>query len=215
MEYCQHNLFESFEPFWVHISQKDPTVPFHVIVTSCGTTHEAADTGVPVEEIALLGWVDFNAPHARGKDNVAALCKGAAVINEMNPRLSATVLLCPDFPKDSSPRGLYDEERRIFEELFSLNQAVEQRFVEMYARETRRAEQKSNTRRFGQGRITCSTSDMDNNMWLGSELAIAGRPLGNNESMEGAPTAILPRTASILIPEGASPASCLTFLGLF
>ena len=167
-----------FEAFGVHISLNSQF--FSMSLIDALLTHEAADTGVPLEEVALLGWVDFNAPHARGKDNVAALCKGVAAINEMNPKLAASVLICPDFAKDSSPRGLYDEERRIFEELFSLNQAVEQRFVEMFARENRRAEQKSNTRRFGQGRITCSMSDFDNNLWLGSELAVSGRPLGNN-----------------------------------
>lgn len=169
------------------------------------TSFKASDCNISPENVALLGWCDLNVPHARGKESVASLCKGLAMINETNPTLAASVLILPDFAKDSSPRGLYDEERRVFEELFALNQVVETRFVEMFARESRRAENKSNTRRFGTGRLLCSSTNLDGNSWLGSELAVAGRPLGANESAEGAPTAVLPRTASILIPEAASP----------
>ena len=168
---------------------------------------QAAQSNISVEEVGLLGWTEFNVPFARSKENVAALCKGLSMINEMNPRLAASIMICPDFARDSSPRGLYDEERRLFEELFSLNQAVECRFVEMYTRETRHANLKSNTRRFGQGRIICSQTAVDDNEWMNSELAVAGRVLGSNESADGAPTAVLPRTASILIPESSSPAA--------
>ena len=43
-------------------------------------------------------------------------------------------------------------------------------------------------------------------MWMGSELAVYGRVVGQNELQDGgAPLAVLPRTASILIPESASP----------
>lgn len=162
----------------------------------------------------MLGWADFNVPHSRGKENAQALCKGLAVINELSPKLAASVLICPDFPKESNPRGLFDDERHLFEELFALNQSVEQRFVEMFTRESRHANLKSNTRRFGQGRILCSQVNQDDNEWLGSELAVAGRVLGLNEVAEGAPTATLPRTASILIPESSSPVACsLKFRG--
>ena len=77
----------------------------------------------------------------------------------------------------------------------------------MYTRETRHANLKSNTRRFGQGRIICSQTAVDDNEWMNSELAVAGRVLGSNESADGAPTAVLLRTASILIPESSSPAA--------
>ena len=183
---------------------------FHKNV-ACGTCFgnpcEASDCGIAVEDVGLLGWCDLNVPHARGKQNVMNLCKGMAVINETSPKMAASVLVMPDFACDSSPRGLWDEERRVFEELFALNQAVETRWVEMFARVDRRADLKSNARRFGAGRIVCAASNQDDNMWLSGELAVYGRVVGSNESSEGAPTAVLPRTASILIPEAASPAT--------
>ena len=175
--------------------------------TCFGNPCEAADCNISVEDVALLGWCDLNVPFARGKQSVVNLCKGMAMINETSPTKSASVLVMPDFPCDSSPRGLWDEERRVFEELFALNQAVETRWVEMFARADRRADLKSNARRFGSGRLVCSAANQDENMWLSGELAVYGRPIGSNESTQGAPTAVLPRTAQILIPEAASPAT--------
>ena len=166
---------------------------------------EAADSKISVEEVGLLAWADFNVPHARGKDAQQSLCKGMAMVNELSPELAASVLILPDLPKSSSMRGLCDEERQIFEELFALQQSCENRFVEVYGRENKRADQKSNSKRFGSGRIITSSAKLDTNKWLESELAVFGRVLGNNEGCEGAPIAILPRTSALLIPEPASP----------
>ena len=166
---------------------------------------EATDSGAPLDDVCVLGWADFNAPWARTKENATSLCKAMAALNEGNPKNNACIMVCPDLARDSSLRGLYDEERQLFEELFSLAQSIESRWVEVYARENRRAETKSNSRRFGTGRIVTSATDIDNNIWLDSELAVYGRVVGQNETVEGAPLAILPRTASLLIPEPASP----------
>lgn len=132
-------------------------------------------------------------------------------MNEQNPKSSACVLVLPDLARDSSLRGLYDEEKQLFEELFSLAQSVETRWVEVYTRENRRADSKSNCRRFGAGRIITSSSSMAENGFLDSELAVYGRVIGPNEGVEGqgAPLAVLPRTASLLIPEPASPEAWL------
>lgn len=166
---------------------------------------EANDAGISTDEIAVLGWVDFNAPWARTKDNCVALCKGLAQINESNPKMCGTMLIMPDLAKDSSPRGLYDEERQILEELFALAQHCECRWIEMFARETKKAETKSNSRKFGAGRFVTSSAALDENVWLETELAMFGRCVGANELVEGAPLAVLPKTSSLLIPEPASP----------
>ena len=166
---------------------------------------KANDAGISTDDIAVLGWVDFNAPWARTKDNCSALCKGLAQLNELNPKMCGTMLIMPDLPKDSSLRGLYDEERQILEELFALAQQCECRWVEMFARENRKAETKSNTRKFGTGRIVTSSAATDDNVWLETELAMYGRSVGSNELVEGAPLAVLPKSSTILIPEPASP----------
>lgn len=115
-----------------------------------------------------------------------------------------------DYPKDSSLRGTYDEERQLCEELFSLNQACDCRWIEVWGRESRQAEMRSNARRFGCGRIVVSssaTAGAATNQWLNGELAIYGRSIGPNEGMDGAPVATLPKTTSLLIPEPESPES--------
>ena len=51
-----------------------------------------------------------------------------------------------------------------------------------------------------------SATSQEDNVWMGGELAVYGRVVGPNELQDGgAPLAVLPRTASILIPESASP----------
>ena len=133
-----------------------------------------------------------------------------AALNEVNPSKSCTFMILPDNARESSLRGLFDEERQIFEELFSLAQACDTRWIDLYARETRSADHRSNSRKFGTGRIVTSSTMLSENEWLKSELAVYGRVVGVNESTEGAPLAVLPRTASILIPESSSPDSLLS-----
>lgn len=152
-----------------------------------------------------MGFCDFNTPYSRGKEACMSLCKGMSALNEVNPSKSCTLMILPDNARESSLRGLFDEERQIFEELFSLAQACDARWIDLYARETRSADSRSNSRKFGSGRIVTSSTMLDANEWLKSELAVYGRVVGVNESTEGAPLAVLPRTASILIPESSSP----------
>lgn len=128
-----------------------------------------------------------------------------AAISEMNPKMNASIMILPDIPRDSSLRGLYDEEKQLFEEMFSLAQSIENRWVEVYGRENKRAEKASNSRRFGSGRVVTSASSVSENVWLDSELCVFGRVVGQNETVEGAPVALLPKTSSLLIPEPASP----------
>ena len=158
-----------------------------------------------MDEIAILGFADFNAPWSRTRENACALCKSMAAISEMSPKMNASIMILPDIPRDSSLRGLYDEEKQLFEEMFSLAQSIENRWVEVYGRENKRAEKASNSRRFGSGRVVTSSSSVSDNIWLDSELCVFGRVVGQNETVEGAPVALLPKTSSLLIPEPASP----------
>ncbi|CAK9008227.1 unnamed protein product [Durusdinium trenchii] len=158
---------------------------------------QAADSKCTLDEVAILGWCDFNTPWSRTKDNAQALCRGIAALNEASPKMSASVLILPDLARDSNPRGLWDEERQIFEELFSLSQACEARFVECFTRESKKAEVKSNSRRFGMGRLVTSSSMMDENKWLNSELAVYGRVCGVNEMAEGAASMRMKKTLTV------------------
>ena len=176
--------------------------------------HEANDAGCSADEIGVLGWCDFNVPFSRSRENCNSLCKGMASLHEANPAKSCSVLILPDNARESSLRGLFDEERQIMEELFSLAQACDARWVEVFARESRKADRMSNTRKFGTGRIVASSTMLDQNEWMNSELAVYGRVVGANELTEGAPLALLPRTASILIPESASPVPWFYFVFL-
>lgn len=171
---------------------------------------QASDAGVALGDVAILGWCDFNAPYARSKENCSGLCKGLAAINEVDPTRNASIIIMPDFARESSLRGLYDEERQVMEEFFALNQACDCRWIDIYARETSKANLRSSTRRFGSGRIVTSATMQDKNLWLNGELAVCGRVIGQNElaSGGGAPVAVLPRSSSILIPESASPDTC-------
>lgn len=80
---------------------------------------QASDAGVNGDNVAILGMCDFNAPYARTKDNCAALCRGVSALNESNPQKAACLVVMPDYARESSPRGLWDEERQVMEELFS------------------------------------------------------------------------------------------------
>ena len=86
----------------------------------------------------------------------------------------------PDNAKGSSMRGLFDEERLISESLFAVKQHIDTRFIELYARDHR-----SNSKRFGNGRIGVSFDGFRDNVWTSnSELAIAGRPLGQEGALD-------------------------------
>lgn len=157
-----------------------------------------------VDKIATLGFVDFNCPSARQKNAVQSLVSGLSIVNDSGiPTQNASMLLLPDLPKESSLRGLFDEEKAILEQCFGLRQHCETRFVDLYTRERRG--DRSNMRRFGSGRLVVQGDSVKENFWLNSELAVCGRPTSPNEFERGAPTSILPKSTSLLLPEGSSP----------
>ena len=59
------------------------------------------------------------------------LAKQVAMVNGLAPMKSCALVLLPDLAKDSSLRGLFDEERDIQEAFFSLKQCCEMRFIEL------------------------------------------------------------------------------------
>ena len=153
----------------------------------------------------VLGFVDFNCPGARVASKMEMLTQGISLVNDCgNMSKNACMVLMPDLPKDSSMRGLWDEERKIIENLFSYKQDVETRFVDLFTREPK-SENRSSSRRFSSGRLVVNSEAKEANEWLDSELAIYGRPVGRQEGSTGAPTSVLPRVSAMLFPEAASP----------
>ena len=170
---------------------------------------QAQDAGVGLDSVGTIGFVDMNAPIARQKAASLSLMNGISVINGGgDSSKNCTILMLPDLPKDSSLRGLYDEERAILEACFGLRQHVETRFIDLFTRD-RRAEVRSNSRRFSEGRIVVAGDTHDQNFWLASELAVCGRATSPNEGESGAPTSVLPKSSQLLLPEGSSPNSDL------
>ena len=160
---------------------------------------------VGVDSIHCLGLCDYNAPGARQNTKAESLAQGMAMINSSGSLAKNSVIcLLPDHPKDSSIRGLYDGERVIMEALFSQQQSVECRFIDLFTRE-KKSENKTNMRRFAAGRVVVHGDTLDSNFWLSSELAVCGRPVGRAEGEQGAPTSILSRASALLLPEAGSP----------
>lgn len=60
-----------------------------------------------------------------------ALTERIAAINNLAPERNCGVAIFPDLPKDSSLRGLYDEEKALQESFFALRQHCDTRFIEL------------------------------------------------------------------------------------
>eukprot|EP00435_Cladocopium_sp_Y103_P021182 s564_g5.t1 len=165
----------------------------------------AKDAGCTGDEITFVSLCDFNVPNCRASSSIDALTERIASVNNVAPEKNVGLAIFPDLPKDSSLRGLYDEEKTLQEAFFALKQHCDTRFIELYDRD-KRSVQKSNSRRFGSGRIVVSHDKLDSNPWLStSDLAISGRPVRENESESGAPTIKLPKGQELLLPEAGSP----------
>ena len=162
-----------------------------------------------LDAIGCIGFVDMNAPTARQKAMTLKLMEGISIINDSgDASKNCCCLMMPDHAKDSSLRGLYDEERCILEALFGLKQSVDCRFIDLFTRDGR-AEGRSNMRRFSEGRVVVNGESVSTNVWMGSSLAVYGRPTASNEGQTGAPTSVLPKSSQLLLPEGSSPNSDL------
>ena len=166
---------------------------------------QAKHSGANIGDVCCVGFIDFNVPTARQKEKTSSLIAGMSAVNDTgSPHLNCTVMILPDLPKDSSLRGLYDEEKAILESCFGLKQHCETRFVDLYSL-PRRGEVRSSMRRFGQGRVVVNGGSFNENIWMSSELAVCGRAIAQNESERGAPTSTLPKSTTLLLPEASSP----------
>jgi hypothetical protein len=156
------------------------------------------------DEIAVATFVDLNAPWARCGSNTTDLCSAVALINDLNPVLNVTALRMADNPKDSSPRGLYDEEKLLLDQMHIQKQHADTLWIELYTTPSKR----STTRKFGRGRIVVSQDRMDQNIWLpNSELCVSGRAVA--DETEGStftvPASPLPKGTEILQSVSRSP----------
>lgn len=166
---------------------------------------EADLTKTSPDEVHIIGFVDYNVPGARLASKVDILSQGVGLCNDMgNSSQNATMLLMPDLAKDSSLRGLWDEERQIVESMFAQKQDCACQFVDLFTKDAR-GEARSSMRRWAAGRLVVSAESKDDNKWLDSELAVCGRPVGRAEQDQGAPCSVLPRASSLLLPEASSP----------
>lgn len=52
-------------------------------------------------------------------------------MNNIAPERNGAIALFPDLPRDSSLRGLFDEEKGIQESFFALKQHCDTRFIEL------------------------------------------------------------------------------------
>lgn len=108
---------------------------------------------VPLDRVATVGFVDYNVPVARQSKAAQTLVSAMSIANDTgDPSRNCCLMILPDLPKESSLRGLFDEEKAILEGCFGMKQDVETRWIDLYCRD-RRGESKANSRRFGSGRI--------------------------------------------------------------
>ena len=69
---------------------------------------------------------------------------------------------------------------------------------------------RATTRRFGTGKVVVSHDKFEENPWLTtSDLAVAGRPVSQDDGSQGAPTVKLPRGQELLLAECGSADSDL------
>lgn len=170
---------------------------------------KATSCGVGLDSVACLGICDFNMPTARQKQVCGNLIEGISIINSSgNPSLNSTLAIFPDYARDSCPHGLYDEEKAIIEGCFGLRMHLDTRFIDLHTPQ-QRSEGKSSMRRFSQGRVIVNQDTVAANIWMNSELSVFGRPINADEQSAGAPTTLLPKSSSLVLPEGSSPNSDL------
>ena len=67
----------------------------------------------------------------RASSSIDSLTERIAAVNNIAPERNAGLTIFPDLPKDSSLRGLYDEEKSLQEAFFVLRQHCDTRFIEL------------------------------------------------------------------------------------
>lgn len=72
---------------------------------------------------------DLNVPFANSQERMAEICSAIQFVNDLNPEFHAGLVELPEFPKKSSKRGLADEEKEVQDQLWSLRQACDARWI--------------------------------------------------------------------------------------
>lgn len=207
------NIFNIKVTFWsartLQSRQSAVNLCHFVLTKIFAPCSQANQTHTSPDDVHVVGFVDYNAPGARQASKVDILSQGINLCNNLGAsKQNVCMILLPDLARDSSLRGLWDEEKQIIESLFGQKLDVETRFIDLLTREPR-SEGRSCVRRWAAGRLVVSSESKNENHWLNSELAVCGRPVGRAEGENGAPCSILPRSSALLLPEGASPDSDL------
>ena len=118
---------------------------------------------------------------------------------------TATIATMPDLPKPSSTKGLWDEDKQIFDNLWSNKQFSDCRFIELFERPVG-SDKKSTTKKNGTGRIVTNMAYFKENPWLeSSELAVAGVAHVSDRIA----TAVLPKGQDLLVPSSGDADACL------
>ena len=89
------------------------------------------DAGCTGDDITFVSLCDFNVPNCRASSSIDALTERIAAVNNTAPERNVGLAIFPDLPKDSSLRGLYDEEKALQEAFFALRQHCDTRFIEL------------------------------------------------------------------------------------
>ena len=156
-------------------------------------------------DVIVVGLVDYNVPGATIKKKYDALSDGITTINDLSPAANMCIIFFPDNAKKSSARGLYEEEKNITDSLYANRQWSDAKFIELFRR-PRRSEPKSNSRKWGEGRVVVNYDSKSDNIWIqNSELVLSGRPMGSaggdeDDSPGVPPTACLPKAAEMFQP---------------
>ncbi|CAJ1438354.1 unnamed protein product [Effrenium voratum] len=143
---------------------------------------------VSAQEVHIVGFADFNIPKTRAKETCQELCAALAFINAMGASKNACLLEMPDIPRESAKRGLADEERSIQDNLWNQLQHCDCRYIINF-----------DVPRWSAGRMVVQADALSENIFINhSELAVAGRPLGEQQ-------VVLPRQRDLLLPESLLP----------
>lgn len=84
---------------------------------------------VRVQDCHIIGIADMNIPKTKSKENVQAICRCLAFLNDLGVNNNVSILEMPDIARDSCKRGLADEESAIQQCLWSLQQYCDSRYV--------------------------------------------------------------------------------------
>ena len=87
---------------------------------------------VPMQKVHIIGFADLNVPKTRSKETCADICNCLAFLCDINGANNISLLELPDVPRESSKRGLADEEQSIQENCWSVRMHCDTRYIINY-----------------------------------------------------------------------------------